>query len=93
MTNPSEFDTLCSTQCSFLFTNYTDLYNRLRKNELNLDILGHFLVVLRRVEAGEVDQHEASVQIGTILKELYIDSALKKSEHLDAESAEEKKKE
>jgi hypothetical protein len=93
VTDPDQFDALCSSRCSFLFSNYTDLYNRLRKNELNLDILGHFLVVLRKVEAGEVDQHEASVQIGTILKELYIDSALKKSEHLDEKNAEEGKEE
>jgi len=92
-TNPDQFDTLCSSRCNFLFNNYTDLYNRLRKNELNLDILGHFLVVLRKVENGEVGQHEASVQIGTILKELYIDSALKNSEHLDEKNAEEKKEE
>jgi hypothetical protein len=33
-----------------------------------------------------MDQHEGSFAIGTLLKELYIDSALKKSEKLDAMS-------
>jgi hypothetical protein len=30
-----------------------------------------------------VGQHEASVEVGTLLKQIYIDSALKKSEKLD----------
>ena len=41
-------------------------------------------MILQKIEKGECDQHEASVIVGTILKELYIDSALKKQEKLDA---------
>ena len=43
--------------------------------------------VLRNIEDGEVDQHEGSFIVGTILKEIYIDSALKKGDKLDAEHA------
>ena len=35
------------------------------------------------IEDGKLDQHEASFKVGTILKQLYIDSALRKSNHLD----------
>jgi hypothetical protein len=35
------------------------------------------------IEDGEVGQHEASVEVGQLLKQIYIDSALKKSEKLD----------
>ena len=36
------------------------------------------LDVLRQIEDGKVDQHEGSVLVGKILKELYVDSALKR---------------
>ena len=71
------------TECGFLFTYYTDIYNKIRKDEIDLKILNQFLNVLRRIEDGELDQHEGSFAVGTLLKELYIDSALKKAEKLD----------
>ena len=33
----------------------------------------------------KVDQHEGSVLVGKLLKELYVDSALRRSENLDKE--------
>jgi len=69
--------------CPFLFTYYTDLYNKIRKNELDLGILNKFLNVLRRIEDGELDQHEGAFIVGTILKELYVDSALRKADKLN----------
>jgi hypothetical protein len=44
------------------------------------------LDVLKKIEIGELDQHEAAFQVGTLLKKLYIDSALKKAEKLDAQN-------
>ena len=73
----------CVNECNFLFTYYTDIYNKVRKDEIDIGILNKFLDVLRRIEDGELDQHEGSFLVGTILKELYVDSALKKAEKLD----------
>ena len=42
-----------------------------------------FLKVLSDIENGELDQHEGSFIVGKILKEIYIDSALKKAEKID----------
>jgi len=72
-------------KCSFLFTYYTDLYNKIKKDEIDLKILNQFLNVLRRIEDGELDQHEGAFLVGTILKELYVDSALKKADKINAE--------
>ena len=82
-TNPSEFDQMCINRCNFLFTRYTDIFNKVKKDELDLKILNTFLGVLEDIEQGNIDQHEGSFKIGSILKKLYIDSALKKSEKLD----------
>lgn len=77
----------CVNECSFLFTYYTDIYNKVRKDEIDIGILNKFLDVLRKIEDGELDQHEGSFLVGSILKELYVDSALKKADKLNAEEA------
>ena len=84
----------CINECNFLFTYYTDIFNKVRKDEIDIGILNKFLDVLKQIEDSELDQHEGSFAIGTLLKELYIDSALKKAEKLDelSEKAPEPKK-
>jgi len=79
-------------QCGFLYENYTNIFNKLVKGELNLEILGRLIMILQKIERGECDQHEASVMVGTILKELYIDSALKKQEKSDSKHKKTKEK-
>jgi hypothetical protein len=78
-----KLESMC--ECAFLFNYYTDIYNKIRKDEIDLGILNKFLNVLKQIEDGELDQHEGSFVVGTLLKELYIDSALKKAEKLDKE--------
>lgn len=87
--DPQTFRDLAATHASFLFTNYSDIFNRILKDELNLDIMGGLLGVLNMIEDGKVDQHEGSVMVGKLLKELYVDSALKRSEKLDKENEKE----
>jgi hypothetical protein len=82
-TNPEQFDNLCVTQCQFLFNNYTDIFNKVKKEEIDLSILNKLLNVLKQIEGNKIDQHEGSVSVGKLLKQIYIDSALKKSENLD----------
>jgi len=75
------------SECNFLFTYYTDIYNKIKKDEIDLNILSRFIDVLKKIEEGEMDQHEGSFAVGTLLKELYVDSALKKADKLDKEHA------
>lgn len=70
-------------ECNFLWTYYTDLYNKIRKDEIDINILFEFLDVLGKIENGEIDQHEGSFEVGTLLKKIYVDSALKKAEKLN----------
>ena len=73
-------------ECNFLFTYYTDLYNKIRKDEIDLKILFQFIDVLRKIEDGLMDQHEGSFEVGMLLKKIYVDSALRKAEKLNAET-------
>jgi hypothetical protein len=72
--------------CNFLFTYYTDIYNKIRKDEMDLKILYKFLDVLEEIEDGKLDQHTGSFKVGTLLKEIYVDSALRKAAKLNKEN-------
>ncbi len=89
--NPTQFNSILEKRCNFLFTNYTDIFNRLKKDELNLNIMSDFISVLKRIEDGEIDQHEGAYTIGKLLKDIYIDSALQRSANLDEKHVKSKK--
>ena len=81
--NPNEFDKMCVNQCQFLFNNYTDIFNKIKTDTLNLTIMDKFLNILKKIEDGELDQHEGSYLVGQHLKELYIDSALRNQQKME----------
>lgn len=81
--NPNQFDTMCVSQCSFLFNHYMDIFNKVKKEEINLDILYQLLDVLGKIEQGDLDQHAGAFEVGKLLKAMYIDSALLKAEKID----------
>lgn len=82
--NPNEFDNICVNQCQFLFNNYTDIFNKIKTDTLNLTIMDKFLNILKKIEDGELGQHEGSYLVGQYLKELYIDSALRNQNKKEA---------
>jgi len=63
----------CINHCYFLYESYTHIFMRLIKNRVDIDILYTFLDRLQDIEDGKLDQHEASFEIGTLLKKMYID--------------------
>ena len=74
---------LCRSKCKFLYDNYTDIFNRVKKSEIDLNLLSKFLNILKQIEDGNLDQHEASYQVGSILKEIYVDSALQRDKNTE----------
>lgn len=76
------------TECSFLYTYYTDLFNKIKKDEIDISILFTFLEVLKKIEDKEIDQHEGSYEVGMLLKKIYVDSALKKANKLNENTKE-----
>lgn len=77
------FEMKARETCPFLASTYPDIFMKILKKEIDLNILETFLNVLYRIEEGEIDQHEGSVYIGKLLKELYLDSAIRRGENLD----------
>jgi len=84
--NPERFLELAVEQAPFLYNNYMDLFHKMIKDELDLTIMTKLLIVLKMIEDGAVDQYKGSVMVGKVLKELYIDSALKKANKLNTQN-------
>jgi len=83
--DPEEVNLEGMINCDFLFTYYTEIYNKVRKDEIDYVILFQFFDVLKKIEDGLLDQHEGSYEVGVLLKKLYIDSALKKADKLNSQ--------
>lgn len=83
VTSPEKFDSMLENGSNFLFTNYYDIFNRVKKNELNFEIMGNFISILKMIEDEEIDQHTGAYKVGKLLKELYIDSAITRGNNID----------
>lgn len=79
------FSFLCIAECNFLYTNYSEIFHKAVANELDYMLMTKVLTVLKQIEECNVDQHEGSVLVGRLLKELYVDSALRHADNLDEE--------
>jgi hypothetical protein len=69
-----------------LFTYYTDIYNKIRKDDIDLSLLFRALDVLQNIEDGKLDMHTGAYEFGDLLKKIYVDSALKKAEKMNAQN-------
>jgi hypothetical protein len=81
--SPEQFMELCKSTAPLMYNLYTDLFNKLVNDELNLVIMVKLIRILELIENGQIDQNEGSVMVGKILKELYVDSAVRLGEKLD----------
>lgn len=83
MTNSptDEEENLLVAGCSFLYSNYTDIFIKIKKDEIDLKMFDYFLTILKRIEDGEYDQHTGAYEVGKVLKNIYIDSAMRMEQH------------
>ena len=79
----SNLRTMTEKHCPFLYANYTNIFNKVYKDNIDLNLLNNFLVILKSIEDGKSDQHEASYKVGQILKQIYIDSAVREANRKD----------
>ena len=67
----------------FLYINYPDIFRKVINDEINYEIMSRLLHILKGIEEEKVDQHEGSVLVGKVLKELFLDSAVRHGKNLD----------
>ena len=51
-TDPAKFTSECQNISNFLYTKYTDLFNRILKDELDFEIMTKLLIILKLIEDG-----------------------------------------
>jgi hypothetical protein len=76
------FTELAKQKCPFLFSRYTDIFNRLVAGTIDISTMYEVLRILRMIEDGEVEQEEGSLLVGRVLKKLYVDSAVRAADKL-----------
>lgn len=83
-----EFRDLCSTECQYLFTHYSMIFNKLLKDVLDLNLMFRTLETLRQIEVGLLNQEEGTERVGKMFADMYLDAARREGELLDAKHPE-----
>jgi hypothetical protein len=73
-------DEECLKECRFLFDNYTSIYNKLLRDQIDLPVFYKFLFYLKKIEDGELTFYQASYEIGTLLKNMYVDPIIQEKD-------------
>lgn len=73
-------DEECLKECRFLFDNYTSIYNKLLRDQIDLQVFYKFLFYLKKIEDGELTFYQASYEIGTLLKNMYVDPVIQEKD-------------
>lgn len=64
-------------ECSFLYNNYQSIFDKLVDNKpFDIKILFQFIKKLEDIENSLCNQDEASYEIGTLLKNIYVDPVI-----------------
>lgn len=79
---------VCTQRCPLLSSKYTHIFEGIVNKTINFSVLHSILSTLKQIENGELNQHEASFQVGTLLKETYVNEKL----NISNESLQEEKK-
>lgn len=77
ISSPDEFSSLCQKKCSFLYNAYTDIYNRLFKDQLDVNLMLDALRTLKQVETGKINQQEGSILMGKLFYKVFVSNATK----------------
>ena len=58
----------------------TSIYNKLLRDQIDLKVFYKFLYYLKQIEDGELTFYQASFEIGTLLKNMYVDPIIEEKE-------------
>jgi hypothetical protein len=77
-TNRQEYDAKIKEECSFLFSTFPEVLDKLKEDNIDMKLMFQIIQIYRQIEEGKIDQHEASFMLGTVLKEIYVDTVISK---------------
>lgn len=76
VSNLDIYKKMAQVECAFLFKNYKPIFEKLIDGKLELNVMLLLIKTLKKIEDGELDQNEGSVEVGKILKQIYIDKVI-----------------
>ena len=62
--SPEEFNALCQSKCSFLYNNYTDIYNKIISDELDMTIMTKYQELMQKGSIWTAKMSEMSSDFG-----------------------------
>lgn len=91
---------LCDTKCIFMKTNQKKLYDKLLEDNMKnnecyiktVDIAIEMIHILKKIEIGEINQHEGAYEFGKICSKIYVDPIINRKENENLSWEEYKKK-
>lgn len=73
------FCSAAAAECTFLCMYYTDIYQRIRKRQLNVDLLLRCIGILRQIENGTYSHQQGQTEAESLFLQLFSDSAQRRS--------------
>ena len=70
--NPTSFEAICNRDCSFLADSYPMLFKKLVAGELDLTIMNSVIQILEKIENGELEHQEGSLELGKLLFKTFV---------------------
>ena len=67
-----------NTNNDFLISNYPTLASKVKDNTLDMEIINTMLLSLDKMHSGSQSEHEASVDVGTLLRDKIVIPGMKK---------------
>ena len=58
-------------ECKYIYTQFPDVFDRVVKNDMNLDVFEKIIMILKMIEDGKVNQSEASALVGKLSQKLF----------------------
>lgn len=83
----ARFDKMCREHCPVMHERYSDVLVRIKASNVDVGVMEHMIDALESIETGAADQHEASFEVGKLLKKKYIDRRIRSSTSAPSTSA------
>jgi hypothetical protein len=58
-------------ECKYIYTQFPDVFDRVVRNDMNLDVFEKIIMILKMIEDGKVNQSEASALVGKLSQKLF----------------------
>ena len=86
---PDEYLNVFQRECRYIYTKFPDVFDRVVKNDMNLDVFEKIVMILKMIEDGKVNQSEASALVGKLSQKLFFNGESTAAEQQQVEKVEE----